>query len=202
MTTVFRSYARLLRSRSFLGYAIGGGCATTSLYAFIGAAPFIFTNQLHRPAHEVGVYLTINILGAWFGSLTASRLIGRTPTSQLMVFGNLLSCLGAVVFLGFAVSGSLSVTSTVWPMLLLSYGAGIASPAALAQALEINPSIAGSASGLYGFTQMSIGAACAALSGIGNNASLAAGVVLLSAGVLAQLSFRFAQRARNPVPQY
>ncbi|MGF6873561.1 MFS transporter [Paraburkholderia sp. MM5477-R1] len=30
-----RDYARLLRSPAFLGYAVGGGCATSSTYAFI-----------------------------------------------------------------------------------------------------------------------------------------------------------------------
>jgi len=199
---VLRGYDLLLRSRGFLGYAIGGGCATTSIYAFIGAAPFIFTNQLHRPAHEVGTYLTVNILGAWFGSLTASRLIGRAPTSRLMVGGNLISCLAALVFLLVAATGSLTVLSTIVPMLLLSYGAGMASPAALAQALEINPSVCGSASGLYGFTQMIVGAACASLSGIGANPALSAGLVLVATGVLAQASFWFAQRARNPVLQH
>jgi MFS transporter, DHA1 family, multidrug resistance protein len=201
MAAVLRNYRHLLKSRGFLGYAIGGGCATTSLYAFIGAAPFIFTNQLNRPAHEVGIYLTINILGAWFGSLTASRLIGRTSTSRLTVSGNLLSCLGALIFLGFAASSSLGVLSTILPMLLLSYGAGIASPAALAQALEIDPSISGSASGLYGFTQMAVGAACAGLSGIGGNPALSAGLVLLAAGVMAQLAFWYAQRERTPLLQ-
>ena len=56
---VLRNYRQLLVSRRFLGFAIGGGCATTSMYAFIGASPFIFVHQLHRPVHEVGIYLAL-----------------------------------------------------------------------------------------------------------------------------------------------
>jgi DHA1 family bicyclomycin/chloramphenicol resistance-like MFS transporter len=41
-----RAYLALLRSRRFLGYAVGGGCATTSLYAFLASAPFIFIDRL------------------------------------------------------------------------------------------------------------------------------------------------------------
>ncbi|HEV2572655.1 MAG TPA: multidrug effflux MFS transporter [Beijerinckiaceae bacterium] len=190
---VLRNYRRLVKSRGFLGYTLGGGCATTSIYAFIGAAPFIFVDQLHRPAHEVGIYLAINILGAWFGSLTVNRLIGGLSTGRLMVIGNLVSCIGAIAFLSFVLAGALGVMSTVIPMLLLSYGAGVAGPTALSEALGINPAVAGSASGLYGFTQMSIGAVCAALSGVGGNPALAVGIVLLSAGLLAQLSFWLAQ---------
>lgn len=191
---VLRNYRQLLKSPGFLGYTIGGSFATTSIYAFIGAAPFIFIDQMHRPAHEVGVYLAINILGAWCGSLTVSRLIGGVPTRRLMVFGNLLSCVGAFAFLLVVLSGALGVISILTSMLVFSYGAGIASPMALSEALGINPSVAGSASGLYGFAQMSIGAVCAALSGVGGNPALAVAIVLLSAGILAQVSFWFAQR--------
>ena len=94
---MLHAYARLAASRGFLGYTIGGGCATTAIYAFIGAAPFIFTGQLHRPPHEVGIYLGVNVIGVWFGSLTASRLIGRISMGRLMVVGNLISCASAAV---------------------------------------------------------------------------------------------------------
>jgi Bcr/CflA subfamily drug resistance transporter len=74
-----RNYAQLIVSPKFLAYSVGGGCATTSMYAFIAAAPFIFVNQLHRPAYEVGVYLAVMISGVWIGSVLATRLIVRMP---------------------------------------------------------------------------------------------------------------------------
>jgi DHA1 family bicyclomycin/chloramphenicol resistance-like MFS transporter len=195
--TLLRNYGRLLRSRAFVGCTIGGAFATTSIYAFIGAAPFIFVDQLHRPTGEIGLYLMLNIAGAWFGSLTVSRLVVRISTRRLMLVGNLLSCASALVFLVYVVSGWLGVMSTIIPMLLFSWGAGIASPTALAEALKVNPSIAGSASGLYGVVQMGVGAICALLSGIGGNPALAVGVVMLSAGVLAQFFLWLAHTARH-----
>jgi len=198
---VLASYGRLLRSRRFLGFAIGGGFATTSTYAFIGAAPFIFVTQLHRPPEEVGIYLTVNIIGAWIGSLTTSRLIGRAPPHRFMLVGNFLSCLGAGAFLFFAVAGTHSLAAVILPMLLFTYGAGMASPAALAQSLSVNPEVAGSASGLYGFAQMAIGALCTALISFGSNASLSAGLVLLGAAVLAQLCFWIGLLAGEKEPQ-
>ncbi|WP_315926598.1 multidrug effflux MFS transporter [Mesorhizobium sp. SP-1A] len=198
MRNVLRSYRHLLTSRGFLGFAIGGGCATTSLYAFIGAAPFIFVDELHRPIHEVGLYLAFNMGGVWLGSLTASRLVGRVPTGRLMVTGNLMSCAAALVLFLFVVAGWLNVPSIVIPMVLFCWGAGIASPTALSEALGINPLIAGSASGLYGFLQMVIGAACTALGGMGSNPAFSAATVLLVAGLISQLSFWMAQRAVRP----
>lgn len=195
MRSVLRSYGGLLRSRGFLGYAIGGGFSTTAIYAFIGAAPFIFIDQLHRPVGEVGMYLAFNILGTWLGSLAASHLAGRAPMGRLLVTGSLLSCLGAAVFLAVVLTGHLGVAGVILPMMMLSFGAGLASPMALSEALNIDPAASGSASGLYGFAQMSIGAICAALSGIGGNPALAAGIVLVTAGVSAQLAFWMARSA-------
>src|SRR5271166_3929571 len=86
-----RAYGQLLRSPAFLGFAIGGGCATTSMYAFIAAAPFIFVHELHRPVGEVGPYLAALILGVWFGSLAASRLILFVPVRRLLIASNALS---------------------------------------------------------------------------------------------------------------
>ncbi len=194
---VLRNYRSLLASPAFLGYAVGGGCATTSMYAFIATAPFIFIGQLLRPAREVGIYLALNIAGLRLGSLAASRLAGRLPINRLLVSGNLLSLLGASIFLLAVIAGYLSVPLTVSTMALFTFGAGIASPAALAEALSVNPVVAGSASGVYGFTQMAIGAICTSLAGLGGNPALAAAIVLCAAGILAQLSFWMAMAARH-----
>jgi DHA1 family bicyclomycin/chloramphenicol resistance-like MFS transporter len=193
MRTVMVSYGRLLKSVRFLGFTIGGGFTTTAIYSFIASAPFIFSGELHQPPERVGIYLAINIAGIWLGSLTTSRLIGRLSASQIMIFGTTISFASGLVFLGFVATGTLGVTSTILPMLVFSYGAGAASPVALAEAMNINPAMAGSASGLYGFTQMMVGAACSALSGIGSDPAWAVALILVGAGIISQASFWIAQ---------
>lgn len=194
--SVIRNQVQLVRSPRFLGYSIGGGFATASIYAYIGAAPFIFVDQLHRPGGEVAVWLALNFVGVWLGSLTASRLAGRIRMERLLVAGNLTSCLGAVLFLLATATGVLNVPLIVLPMLVLSYGAGLASPMAMSGALNVNPAATGSASGLYGSAQMMVGALCNTLSGIGGNPALAAALTLTGAGIVAQLSFWIARRSR------
>lgn len=192
--TVVRNYVQLLRSPAFLGYAIGGGCATTSMYAFIAAAPFIFVHQLGRPESEVGPYLAVLIFGVWVGSLLAGRLVQRLPLRRLMVGANLVSVLAAFTFLAVTLSGHLNVPLAVGLMFLFTLGAGTASPAALTEAISVNPHVIGSASGLYGSAQMVVGAICTALAGLGGNPALAAGIVLAGAGIIAQVSFAIAIR--------
>lgn len=193
-----RNYGQLLRSPAFLGFSIGGGCATTSMYAFIASAPFIFVDQLHRPAHEAGIYLAILVSGVWLGSFLTSHLIQRVRVDRLMIRSNALSVLAAFVLLGGALTGHLSVALAVGTMFLFTVGAGMASPAALTQAISVNPQVIGSASGLYGFTQMAVGALCTALAGMGHqNPALAASIVLAGAGIVAQLSFGIALRSQK-----
>lgn len=196
--TLARHYAGLLASPAFLGFSVGGGCATTSMYAFVASAPFVFVDQLHRPAHEAGIYLALLVSGVWLGSFLTSRLIARVRVDRLMTRSNALSVAGAFVLLGAALAGRLSVPLVVASMFLYTVGVGMASPAALTQAIGVNPQIIGSASGLYGFTQMAVGALCTALAGMGHrDPALAAALVLAGAGIVAQLSFAVALRAQR-----
>jgi DHA1 family bicyclomycin/chloramphenicol resistance-like MFS transporter len=190
-----RNILRLIRSPVFLGYAVGGGCATTAMYAFVASAPFIFVDRLHRSAHEVGIYLAILISGVWLGSMLASRLMAaRVSITRVLVWANLVSVLGAFVFLAMVLSGHLSVLWTILPMFVFTLGAGIASPAALTQAISVDPQVTGSASGLYGFVQMAVGAICTALAGLGHDPALAAALVLAGAGIVSQAGFWVALR--------
>jgi DHA1 family bicyclomycin/chloramphenicol resistance-like MFS transporter len=192
-----RNYGRLLVSRAFLGYAIGGGCATTSMYAFISASPFIFVHQLHRPDYEVGVYPAIMMIGLWLGTVAATRLIPRLPIDRLAVWANVLSVTASFVLLGVALSGQLSVPLVIGPMFFFAMGAGVASPAALTQAIGVNPQVIGSASGLYGFSQMGVGAICTALVGMGSDPALTTAVILVGAGIIGQAAFWIALHRRK-----
>lgn len=191
-----RNYAGLCRSPAFLGYAIGGGCATTAMYAYVAAAPFIFVHRLHRPAQEVGLYLALLIAGIWLGSVAATRLVRRVDLQKLLVRGNGLSVAAALALLGVVLLGQLSVPWVVGLMSLFTLGMGLASPAAMTQALGVDPRITGSASGLYGFAQMAVGALCSALVGLGRDPALAAAVVLVGAGLIGQAGFWIAARHR------
>jgi DHA1 family bicyclomycin/chloramphenicol resistance-like MFS transporter len=188
-STLARDYRRLIGSPAFLGYAIGGGCATTSMYAFIACAPFVFGEQLHRSPQEIGIYIAILVSGVWLGSFLMSRLVVTIPMARLLIGANAMSGVAAFTFLGAALTAHLSVTLVVGAMFVFTLGAGIASPAALTQAISVNPRVIGSASGLYGFAQMGVGALCTALAGLGRDAALSAAIVLAVAAIIGQASF-------------
>lgn len=82
----------------------------------------------------------------------------------MLALAALTVCDAAMRYERATLSSHLNVALAVIPMFVFKVGAGISSPTALTQALGINSRIIGSASGLYGCTQMGIGALCAGLS--------------------------------------
>ncbi len=155
-----RGYARLLRSRLFLGFAVSGALTTTSFYGFMAASPFIFENLLHRPTQEVGIYYLILMAGVGLGGAVANRLSRRVTLRTGLRLANLTGILGASGFMLAELTGHLSVLTTVAPIAVFMVGAGMASPFALAGSVSANPQAIGAASGLYGFIQMGFGMLC------------------------------------------
>jgi DHA1 family bicyclomycin/chloramphenicol resistance-like MFS transporter len=197
MATVAADYRSLLGSRRFLGFAVGGGCATTSFYAFISTAPFTWTHELHRPLAEVGVYLGLMIAGVSAGNLVSNRLARRVDIDRLMVGSAALSLACAIVLLLLVYADALTAPRIGVAMFLFSAGGGMCSPAVMAKSLNVRPQVTGSAAGLYGCTQMVVGALCTSLAALGNNPTLSAAAVMTGAGVIGLLSFRIALRAER-----
>ena len=195
--TVRDDYRTLLKSPQFLGFAIGGGNATTSLYAFIAAAPFIFIDQLHATKGEVGIYLGVLMGGMAVGNALARQLIKSLPLEKLMLGGNMLSLICAIALLTITLLGQLNTTVVVALMAVFTLGAGVTSPAAITKALGVHPDLTGSAAGVYGFSQMTVGGLCTFGASLGSNPALSAFTVLTIASIIGQLGFRSALRMKD-----
>jgi len=202
--SIRREYLQLLRSRAFIGCVVGGGCSTSAFYAFIASAPFIFVDRFHEPASKVGVYLFVLIIGVSFGYTISGRLARRVSTSTLIVCANGCTVLcSASLLVEFATSHAtpLGIVAT---MFVYCVGAGMCSPVAVTKAMSIMPSVAGSASGIFGFGQMTIGAVCTTVAGLGQDKGIMTASVLLAAALIGQVGFRimFAEtRYLDPGPR-
>jgi DHA1 family bicyclomycin/chloramphenicol resistance-like MFS transporter len=155
-----RGNLRLLRSRVFLGFAVGGACSTTSFYAFMAAAPFIFEQHMDRGPEAVGVYYLILMVGVALGSFLANRLAKRVTVAGGITVSNGFALAGALAFALANLLDAVSVPVMVGTMFVFMIGAGMTSPFALAGSISADPRLIGSASGLYGFFQMGFGMLC------------------------------------------
>lgn len=186
--TLLRDYRSLLGSPRFLGLAFVGACSTTSVYAFLSAVPFTFTNDLHQPVQKVGLFAGLMILGMGVGSSLTSWLSSRIGTMRLLHIGGWLSLASVAALLAVSMAGALSVANTIGLMLVFTCGCGMVSPVTLAHAMSVDPKRVGSAAGLYGFIQMAVGAACTTLATFGSNATRSALIVMVGAAILARVA--------------
>jgi MFS transporter, DHA1 family, multidrug resistance protein len=195
--TLLFSYLRLLRSRAFCGYAVGGACTTTSFYAFMSASPFIFEHRLHQGPQQVGMYYLVLMGGVALGGLSANRLAGRVPTRTALRIANGLAITAAAVFALADSAGWINVATMVGPVALFMVGAGMASPFAVAGAVSVNPLAIGAASGLYGCVQMAYGVLCTVVVETWlPGAVFPVATVLLGSTVLGQAALVVAMRGR------
>jgi MFS transporter, DHA1 family, multidrug resistance protein len=179
-------YAQLLRAPTFMGFAVGGACATTSIYAFLSAAPFVIPSRLHRPLHEVGLYLGLLMVGMSVGNVVTRNLIRRVSLDRLLIGANLLSLGSAAALLAVTLLGAMTIVNVMALMFLFAIGAGATSPAALSKALGVESRLVGSASGMYGCLQMVVGALCTFAVGIGHDQALASANVITVAVLCGQ----------------
>lgn len=187
----------LMSLPAFRWLALGGACATTSMYGVITAAPFIFEVDLHRPAHEVGPWLAAVVLAVAGGNLVVKLLADRVPLPRLLTIANWMTMTAGLLLLAVALFVPLTAFRYIAPVFLFCLATGVTSPIATTQALSIRPEYAGAASGLYGFVQMIVAALCTLAVSFGGDPALAAALVTATVGAVAMLSFRLAARHRE-----
>ena len=198
-STMLHGSVRLLRSRAFLGYAIGGSCTTTSFYAFMSASPFIFENLLHRPPQEIGLYYLLLMGGVALGGFSANRMAGRVRPRTALRIANGLAIAAAAAFMLADLTGRLNVATVIVPVAVFMVGAGIASPFAVAGAVSVNPLAIGAASGMYGSMQMSYGVLCTVVVETWRpGAVFPVAAVLLGSALLGQVALAVAVRRVSP----
>ncbi|TCG02361.1 Bcr/CflA family drug resistance efflux transporter [Paraburkholderia strydomiana] len=190
-------YRALLGSARFLGFAVGNGLATFSIYAFLSAAPFILVNELHLPLHLVGIYMGLMIAGMAIGNLITVKLAKRVCPVSLMRVGCTISFVCAFTLLCILLLGRLDVRTVVCGIVLFTCGSGMVNPVALANALSVNDRLIGSAAGLCGCIQYAVGAVCTTVAALGPSPAFSALLVLVIATATAQFAF-FLALAKRP----
>jgi len=155
MRTMAANYASLMRSPAFLGYTLTSMCIFAALFAFVSVAPFIVINMLGETPLAYSLYSMITVLGFAVGSFSAGRLTPKIGIDRAIVMGLGILVVSALVMFGWAQWGTLSLASIIGPMIFVVLGMGIVFPNSTAGALSIHPEIAGTASAMLGFLQMS-----------------------------------------------
>jgi len=152
------SYLELWLSAPFRRFTVAGACGATSLYGFFAAAPFLVTDALHEPAGAVAVFCMMTFAGMIAGNWTAQRLAARLTSVRAARLGNTICLVCALALFGLTITHHLTAPGLMLLVVVYAMGVGILSPNALAGLMNLHPERAGTASSLYGFSQMTAGA--------------------------------------------
>jgi DHA1 family bicyclomycin/chloramphenicol resistance-like MFS transporter len=93
------------------------------------------------------------------GNFTASRVTMRYGLDRMVLAGIFVTVIGALIPVVLClIDRNMGPVAVFLPQTMISYGNGLLLPTAIAGAVSIRPQVAGTASGITGFTQMAIGA--------------------------------------------
>ncbi len=152
------SYVALLRSPQFLGFALCSACTSASWFTFIASAPHVLSETLGEPPSTYGLMILLPMATYMLGNAAAARFAPRLGSLRLMLLGRTIAVTAAAVMVLWYFFGGLSAWAVFLPIALCEIGDGLSQPAVMAVGLSIQPRLAGTASGLMGFLQMSVAA--------------------------------------------
>jgi DHA1 family bicyclomycin/chloramphenicol resistance-like MFS transporter len=156
--TLLAGAGRLLRSAAFIGYVLPSSFMMATFFAFVSGAPYFMIDVLGRSATEYGLWFIVVSVGYMAGNFTAARVTRRVGLDRMIVLGLVLALAGTALALGLIMALPWTPVLLFGPMMLASVASGLATPNAIAGAISVDPTMAGTASGLTGFTQMTTAA--------------------------------------------
>ena len=192
----------LLRSPAFLGFALTTAFTSASWFTFLASAPYLLSEVLHEPPSTYGLMILLPMAAYIFGNAGVARLSVAVGSGRLLIIGLTLS-LASGVMLAVWCLAELTPSALFVPMAISSVGNGLSQPPAIAAGLSVHPRIAGAASGLLGFLQMTVAALGTLLIGrLPHDSALAMVIVVLASLALALafglLALRRPGAAPNP----
>jgi len=152
------NYLELLRHREFLGYVLLNSFVFSGLFAFISGSSFVFIEIFGLEPNIYGICFGLVVCGYISGTLLAGRFSRKLGGPRMLRYGSTLALCAGFLLAGVAYGGGNSATSVVAPMMLFMVGVGLVMPNSMAGAIGPFPKMAGAASALMGFLQMTIAA--------------------------------------------
>ncbi len=152
------AYAVLLRSPAFVGFALCNAFTSASWFTFIASAPHLLAEALDEPPSTYGLMILLPMVTYMAGNAIAARFALRLGSLHLLLCGRAIAFAGAAALALWGSTSTLSVWMLFLPIALAEIGDGLSQPSMMAAGLSIHPRLAGTASGLMGFLQMTMAA--------------------------------------------
>ncbi len=154
ISKILGDYATLIRDRLFIGYTLTCTFSYAGLFSFISGSSYVIIEYYGVPSQWFGFLFTLVVIGFVSGTFSGGLLSNTRGYKQLVAIGSAICLVSGAAMLLLAMFNPPHVAFTIIPMMIFMLGVGLVMPQSMAGALANYPHIAGSASGLLGFTQM------------------------------------------------
>jgi DHA1 family bicyclomycin/chloramphenicol resistance-like MFS transporter len=197
---LLRNVLHLLRHRAFVGYALTMGFSYGGLFSFISGGAFVVIGVLGVAPENFG-FLFVFVAGGFVaGALLGGRMTKRVGILGMMTAGVWLGLAAGIAGLALALLEVTAVPAVIAPVALVFFSCALVFPNATAGALGPFPDMAGTASSVASFIQMSMGAGIGALVGVafdGTTVPLFA-VIVASTSLAVAAFYGVVRRAEAP----
>jgi MFS transporter, DHA1 family, multidrug resistance protein len=165
-TRLLRNVMHLFKHRAFLGYVLTSGFSYGGLFSFISGGAFVVIGVLGVAPENFGFLFVFVAGGFMVGSVVGGKLTKRIGIFGMMRIGVWIGLAAGCLGLGLAVMGVSAVPAVIAPVAMVFFSCALVFPNATAGALGPFPEMAGTASSVASFIQMSLGAGVGAVVGV------------------------------------
>lgn len=190
ISATWQAVCALLTNPRFMGYALSSSFAFAAAMVYISVSPFVLENIYGLSPQIYGLVFGLNALGLAGMSQVNARLVKRRSPQKVLAGGVMVLTLVSLALLGMLLAGIGLVG--VLPLLFVFVASlGLIMPNATALALATTDArTTGSASGLLGMVQFTVGAVLASLVGlIGTATAIPMGAAIALFGLAALITF-------------
>lgn len=149
--SILKNYGTLLSNRSFFGYIFADFFLYGMFSTFYAAGPFLLQKALGLTPSMFGWMMLLISFGYLLGTNINIRLIHRFDRNLIIKMGVFFIFIVTVLMTLLSVFGLFSVSVLVIPLIFLFMGMALVFTNCIGECLSIFPSLAGPASGMWGF---------------------------------------------------
>jgi MFS transporter, DHA1 family, multidrug resistance protein len=164
---VLKDLGSVLVHRRFLAYVVALSAVGGMLFAYIGVSSFVLQDDFGLSPQAYSYVFAVNSIGLFALSVATRQLVARFGPQRLLLAGQLGSLVGAVLIVTGIALPSLPLLLVGMFVLLSSFG--LTMPNSTALGMHEAPGRAGSAAGVMGICQFTIGALASPLAGLGGS---------------------------------
>jgi DHA1 family bicyclomycin/chloramphenicol resistance-like MFS transporter len=149
-----RNVAELLTDRSYVAYVAVNALMFGGQFAFISGSSFVLIGVLGVSPSAFGLCFGSVAVGIMTGTFLSGRFGARIGLDRTILAGTTLGATGGLVQAALSWSGILTVAAVIVPMFVFAIGLGLTLPNGMAGAVGPFSRMAGLASAVAGFLQM------------------------------------------------